>query len=104
MSATTEERNPVLAMDGDLLLIAWEDRRALTNSHIAYRRSTNGGVSYEPLQFLVSAPTDEVEPACDISGSSVACVWSDLRSGQPVPYARESTDGGVVWSPLRRLD
>ncbi len=104
VSAPTDERNPILAMDGDLLLIAWEDRRAGNNSHIAYRRSHDGGDNYEPVAFLVSAPTDEVEPACAILGNLVACIWSDTRTGQFRPMARESTDGGVVWSPLRPLD
>ena len=103
VSATTEERRPILAMDGDLILVAWEDRRAV-NSHIAYRRSTNGGEDYEPLSFLVSAPTDEIEPACDISGQLVACVWSDLRHGKPFPFARDSTDGGGNFSTLKRLE
>ncbi len=103
VSSLTEEIRPVLAMEGSEVLVAWEDYRA-GNSHVGYKLSTNSGASYGPLAFVVSAPTDEFDPVCDLAGGLAACVWSDTRTGQPEARARESLDGGVTWGPMRRLD
>ncbi|MFQ5745344.1 MAG: hypothetical protein ACE5HV_17450, partial [Acidobacteriota bacterium] len=67
-------------------------------------RSTDGGASYGALKFLVSAPTDELAPACDLSGTLAVCIWSDTRSGEPLPTARESLDAGLTWSGLKTFN
>ena len=57
-----------------------------------------------PVARLVAAPTTEFDPFCDSDGKVAVCVWTDTRTGEPLPHGRESVDGGQSWGPRFELD
>jgi hypothetical protein len=101
--APTDDVQPNLRVSGQAALLTWVDTRNV-NQSISYRRSGDAGLSFGATARLVSAPTDEFEPACDLLGDLGACAWSDSRTGAPLPKARQSVDGGAVWQALFDLD
>ena len=101
--AATDDLQPGLSVSGDTALLVWVDTRD-TNRNISYRLSGNAGVDWGNTARLVSAPTDEFEPACDLLEMKGACAWSDTRTGAPLPKARQTVDGGNSWEALFDLD
>jgi hypothetical protein len=93
-----EDTDSAIRLDGADALVSWVDRRS-GDQNISLRRSSNAGVGWEPVTRLVSAPTDEASPECDVNAGVAACVWADARSGVLVPYARHSLDSGKTWQP-----
>jgi len=99
VGASTAELSPAVACDGSTVLVLWEDHRNGT-ADIAYRRSPDGGASFDPLQFLVQGPNEETQPVLVMSGSVAVALWVDTRRGNQDLGFRRSTDGGVSWSPF----
>lgn len=73
----------------------WDGLRYSWN--IFYKRSTDGGVSWQPDQRLTSYPATSGPPSVAVSGASVHVVWYDLRTGNAEIFYRRSTDGGATW-------
>ena len=49
----------------------------ITNSDIYYRRSTDGGINFEPLKILsTNITSDSAEPKVAASGDKVYVVWT----------------------------
>jgi hypothetical protein len=44
-----------------------------------------------------------MHPDIDISNQNVHVVWDDYRSGSPIIYYRNSTDGGNNWNDIKRI-
>jgi hypothetical protein len=101
--AATDDLQPDLSISGDTALLTWVDTRS-ANRNISYRLSSNAGVNWGSTARLVSAPTDEFEPACDLLGMLGACAWSDTRTGAPLPMARQTVSSGNPWEALFDLD
>jgi len=101
--APTNDSSPVMRLSGSNALAVWVDLRS-GNQNVSYRHSGDGGISWDTATRLVSASTDEVEPACDLLGDLAVCTWSDGRVTPSVLKGRESVVGGSAWLPLRDLD
>lgn len=103
VKAVTVEKDPTLVMDGTTMMIAWSDLR-FGNQDLAYRRSTNSGVTFDGLTFLVKAPTDDSEPVISvIDGLGGLLTWVDERSGNKNISFRRSNDGGSSFGAAARL-
>jgi hypothetical protein len=98
-----EETRPSVALSGDVALVVWEDSR-LGNRDLALRHSPDGGVTWGLATRLVSSPSDESLPTCDVSTGLASCSWIDSRTGELSPHARESLDAGQSWQPRFVLD
>jgi hypothetical protein len=62
------------------------------------KRSTDGGLTWEPEQRLTSAGS-AFRYDIAVSGSSVHLAWSDYRGDRWQIYYRRSTDDGADWLP-----
>jgi len=103
LRASTDDSQLILRVDGLNGLLSWVDNRS-GNRNVSYRHSADGGATWGSALRLVAASTDESQPACDLSGDLASCVWTDTRSGDPSPHARDSIDGGASWLARFELD
>jgi hypothetical protein len=91
-----------LAVSGDTVHVVWFDRRD-GNWEIYYKRSTDAGATWGPDIRLTTDSGSSQNPSIAVSGSTIHLVWQDYRNGNWEIYYKNSTDGGVVWSPDTRL-
>ena len=94
--------NPAVAVSGQVVHIAWHDRRD-GNEDIFYRRSGDGGVNWEPEIRLTNNSSVSWYPSISVSGSAVHLAWYDNYEGNYEIYYDRSTDGGASWEPALRL-
>ncbi len=76
---------------------------ATTEWEIYYRRSTDGGATWEPETRLTNAPGPSQRPSLAVVGDELHTVWFDGRDGNAEVYAKQSEDGGETWGPDTRL-
>ena len=96
--------NPDIAVDpSGHLHVAWYDSTP-GNPEIYYKRSTDGGASWETNKRLTwtSAYSRYPALAADASGH-LHLVYEDLSSGYSDAYYKKSTNGGTTWSASRRI-
>jgi len=93
---------PSIAVFGLNVHVAWYDSRD-GNSEIYYKRSTDGGVSWDIDTRLTDALSSSLLPSVAVSGSNVHIVWYDVRDGNTEIYYKLSTDGGINWGTDTRL-
>lgn len=106
-----------IAVSGSYVHIAWQDLYHVSGqpAGIFYRRSTNEGLSWQPVRIL-GADSHNTNPSnypgfpsiC-ASSTNVHVVWRDHRDmydqwHEPTEiYYKHSTDNGVTWSYDTRL-
>jgi hypothetical protein len=100
------ETDPDIAVDGDLVVLAWEGRAVPTNAAITKNRdifvriSHDGGRTFDaPLDLTFHLPGNSVvddEPAVAVSGDTVVIVFR-RGGGNGQTFWLRSTDGGVTW-------
>lgn len=76
---------------------------ASTEWEIYYRRSTDGGQSWEPIRRLTNAPMPSLRPNVVLSGNDLHVVWYDYKDGNAEIYYKHSPDAGASWMPEERL-
>jgi len=87
-----------IAVSGTNLHVAWMDYRDGDASEIYYKRSLNGGVSWEEAERLTKDGwSHSMRPNLDVSSQGVHLVWEDTRQGNYSIYYRRSDDGGFSW-------
>jgi len=95
---------PVLAVDsaGDLHAL-WTDN---TSGHyeVYYRKSTDGGSSWNATRRLTWAAAFFVSVAVAVdTADNIHIVWTDLPPGNGEIYYTKSTNGGTTWTANKRL-
>lgn len=93
---------PQLAAIGSNVYVVWQDAGP-SSTDIFYRRSTNGGVSFDPVQNLSTSTTFALWPQLAIAGNSLFIAWSDGLPGSTDVYFRRSADGGVSFEETVNL-
>jgi hypothetical protein len=92
-----------IAVSGDTLHIVWQDNRD-GNDEIYYKRSIDGGLTWETDKRLTNDSQNSWEPTIAVSGSVVHVVWVDDRVwGVTNIFYKKSTDGGTTWGEDTRL-
>jgi len=99
---TTNSYLPSVAVSGSNVHIVWYDNRD-GNYEIYYKRSTDGGVSWEQDIRLTRDTARSYIPSVAVSGVNVHIVWRDTRDGNYEIYYKRSTDGGTTWGSDYRL-
>ncbi len=82
--------------------VVWFDQRD-GSSQIYYKRSPNGGVTWESDVRLSLDAGEAGQPAIAASGDSVYVVWQESRDGGSDIYFKSSADGGLTWSGEAQL-
>jgi len=93
---------PCIGVSGTNLHVIWQDDRD-GNNEIYYKRSTDGGLSWETDKRLTNDPGMSGKPSMSVSGLLVHVVWRDTRDGNYEIYYKRSTDGGLSWETDKRL-
>ena len=96
-----------ITSSGDTVHVAWRDYRDGISGEIYYKRSTDGGLNWDPDIRISKNVFTSTAPSISVSGSVVIIVWSDKRDGisnnnYELYYSR-STDGGTSWGADTRL-
>lgn len=104
VSVTSQNNAWCIAASGNFLHVVWYDNRhgPVGNTEIYYRRSTDGGLSWEE-KHLTDNPSGSYYPSVAVSGEVVHVVWQEGRDGNWEIYYKRSTDGGTSWEPDTRL-
>lgn len=93
---------PKIAVDGSAVYIVWSDR-APGNEEIYFKKSTDGGVTWQDAQRLTSNAGSSVSPAVAAEGLNVYVVWADSTPGISQVFFTKSDDGGAHWQAARAL-
>jgi hypothetical protein len=91
---------------GQAISAIWgDDTTAQYEYEIYYKRSTDGGASWDPVKRLTwtAGTSDGADMAID-SSNGVHIVWRNYSQGQGNLYYKQSTDGGTTWSSNKKLD
>jgi len=96
--------NPAIAKDSyGTIHVVWDDSTA-GNAEIYYRKTTDGGTTWSPVQRLTWTTGWSYRPAIAIdSNDAVHVVWDDGTPGNSAVYYKKSTDSGDTWGTVRRL-
>jgi hypothetical protein len=97
--------DPVVVASGDTLHVVWAERLVLNfDDKIYYKRSIDGGTTWEPAVNLTNSSSGLHHPSIAFSGQSLHVVWADFRDGEQLEtYYKRSTDGGTTWGADTRL-
>jgi len=85
--------------------VVWEERMADQDYAINYRRSTDGGDTWGPMQVLTAPSARVMRPKLAVVIDEIHVVWVDGRDHdyRREIYYKHSEDAGVSWSEDTRL-
>jgi len=91
-----------IASSGSNIYLVWVDDIP-GNFDIYFRKSVDGGGTWQTAQRLTNNAGNSYEPAIASSGSNVYVAWYDETPGNLEIYFRKSTDNGATWQTAIRL-
>jgi len=114
-----DSRFPIVAEgNGVVHIVWWDDRDDTTQKHngypgiepqtdhnfeVYYKRSTDGGDTWEPDVRLTKDEAVGADPALTALGDNVYVTWQDDRDGNFEIYFKISHDRGATWADDARL-
>jgi type IX secretion system substrate protein len=87
--------NPSINSSGQNVHVIWQDGRD-GNWEIYYKRSANGGISWDSDLRLTNNPANSQFPFISASGTAVHAVWTDDRDGNQEIYYKRNPTGNVL--------
>jgi hypothetical protein len=97
---------PDVARAGGAVHVVWQERRA-GRAEVYYRRSPDGGATWEPARRIATGSGDAEMPRVASVGGRVLVVWADSRANRNGrafdAYALRSDDGGATFSAAAPL-
>lgn len=102
MLTTSQNYARSIAAAGDYVHVVWWDKRD-GNYEIYYKRSTDGGTTWEADIRLTNNVAPSYIPSIAVVDSNVHVVWYDVRSGDDEIYYKHSSNGGTTWGSDIRL-
>ena len=94
--------SPSVAAFDSHLHLTWFDQRD-GNNEVYYKRSDDGGLTWNADTRLTNNPAFSVFPAITTSGSRVHIAWQEHRDGNSEIYYKRSSDAGITWGNDVRL-
>jgi len=94
--------NPSIAVYENVVHVTWDDTRD-SDYEIYYKRSTDGGTTWDADTRLTNNTGNSTNPSVAASVNNVHIVWDDDRDGNNEVYYKRSTDGGTTWGSDTRL-
>lgn len=97
---------PAIAVSGQNVYIVWENGPGIDQSgsrEIFYKRSTNGGDTFESTQNISNNDGTSRRPEIAASGNNVYVVWEDTSPGNRDIFYRQSADGGAIFGDILNL-
>ena len=95
--------DPSIAVAGSVVHVVWTENPAFQVDEIYYRRSTDGGNSWE-ADITINSTGASTNPSVTTSGSVVIVVWlEDLPENKRDVYTRYSTNSGISWGSVSGL-
>jgi hypothetical protein len=103
------------ALSGSTVQVVWGSNALVvptpggthTWGEIYYKRSLDGGLTWEPDTRLTAPDASAMRPAVAASGDFVHVTWFDRRDAKQdwdwEIYYKRSTDGGATWGPDVRM-
>ncbi len=101
-SYTSPNSARCIAANGNFVHAVWRDDRD-GNKEIYYKRSIDGGITWEPDIRFTNNIAESESPTISVSGSNVYVVWDDKMDGNYEIYYKLSTDNGLNWGANIRL-
>ena len=96
--------NPEIALSGSNVYVVWHDHELPVNAEIFYRRSTDGGASFEPTRNLSNSPETSERPTLAAIGNSVYVAWQeDTLTDRDVLFVRSIDSGNTFDSTIVNL-
>lgn len=93
---------PCMAVSGSTIHLVYYTY--LTGSgEIFYLRSTDSGLTWEPVVQLTNAPALSNWPSICAVGTVLHVAWYDRRDGNSEIYYKKSTNAGITWGNDKRL-
>lgn len=99
---STSSYTPCVSSSGSYVHVVW-DEYVDGNDEIYYKRSIDGGVSWDSTARLTNNFGNSELPSVTVSGLAVHVVWKDPRDGNNEIYYKRSQDGGSNWGADTRL-
>ncbi|MGB9720620.1 MAG: hypothetical protein ACPL28_03955 [bacterium] len=88
---------PTIGANSLSVHIAWFDNRD-GDWEIYYKRSTDGGNTWNDDTRLTSSIGESYHPSIAVSGERIHLVWYDQRDGNYEIYYKKSFDNGTNWT------
>jgi Neuraminidase (sialidase) len=104
ISAAQAGTDPAIATDRqDAVHVVWEDARDGGNTEIYYKRSTDGGATWDADTRLTTTDPNSEFPAIAAANGITDLSWTeDMDTLFELQYQR-STDTGATWSAAQKL-
>lgn len=91
-----------LAASGEHVYVLWDDGGTNDGSDLFFRRSTDGGITFEPLQRLTNSDAESDQQELAVQGSTVYVTWAECDWPSCEILLRRSTDAGATFGePVR---
>ncbi len=87
--------HPSIAASGSGVHVVYENNQN-TNIQIYYKRSTDGGNTWETPIRMINTVFSSGRPSVAVSGQVVHAVWYDSRNGSEEIYYKRNTSGNPV--------
>jgi hypothetical protein len=87
--------SPSISISGLVVHLVWYDQRD-GNAEIYYKRSTNGGVTWELDTRLTNDPGTSWYTSVSVTGSVVHVLWCDNRDGNYEIYYKRNPTGNPI--------
>ena len=92
-----------IVVDGSYVFMAWASKISDTNCEIYFKKSIDGGATWQATQRLTNNAGVSMDPAVAERGDNVYVAWQDTTPGNYDIYFRKSTDGGATWNASKKL-
>jgi hypothetical protein len=100
-----DSTSPSIAVYNGKVHLVWSDQ-SVTPTHLSeilYRRSLDGGQTFEPAKNLSNSPLSSLQPAIAALGDRIYVAWSDNSAGSFEILFIKSQNGGNTFDAVERL-